>query len=197
MPEHFGRTHIATMFALAAIATSILPSRATAQHDMSGEHHMAMSAAGSMPGQAAFGAIAEVVRILEADSTTDWSRVNIEALRQHLIDMDDVVMRSSVEQRAIPGGVMLTVTGPGRTAGAIKRIAVNHVRMLDESAAYTAHADPLPNGARITVTAKNPSDQRMVARIRGLGFAGLLTEGEHHAAHHLAIARGDANPHGL
>jgi hypothetical protein len=48
--------------------------------------------------QAAFATIADVVRKLTADSTTDWSKVNIEALRLHLIDMDDVVMRSAVTQ---------------------------------------------------------------------------------------------------
>src|SRR5438552_18068577 len=36
------------------------------------------------PGQAAYAAIGEVVRLLEADPRTDWSRVNVEALRQHL-----------------------------------------------------------------------------------------------------------------
>ena len=41
----------------------------------------------TMPGQAAFGAIQEIVGILEADPKTDWSKVNLKALRQHLIDM--------------------------------------------------------------------------------------------------------------
>src|SRR5438270_319404 len=39
------------------------------------------------PGQSAFAAIQEIVQILEGDSRTDWTKVNIEALRQHLIDM--------------------------------------------------------------------------------------------------------------
>ena len=34
----------------------------------------------TMPGQDAFGAIQEIVRILEADPKTDWSKVNLEAL---------------------------------------------------------------------------------------------------------------------
>ena len=34
------------------------------------------------------------MRILEADPTTDWSKVNIGALREHLIDMDEVTMRA-------------------------------------------------------------------------------------------------------
>ena len=163
-------------------------------------HMAAMKAcAGALPtqpGQAAFGAISEIVRMLEADPNTDWSKVNVEALRQHLIDMDDVTMHAMVSQRSIPGGVELTVTGAGRTAGAIKRMAVNHTRMLDQEGKYHATAAERSDGALITVTAKDPGDSRLVAQIRGLGFAGLMTEGDHHAAHHLAIARGDADPHG-
>ena len=149
----------------------------------------------TQPGQAAFGAISEVVRMLEADPNTDWDKVNIEALRQHLIDMDDVTMHAVVSQRNIPGGVELTVTGTGRTAGAIKRMAVNHTRMLDQESTYHATAVERNDGAVITVTAKSAGDSRLVAQIRGLGFAGLMTEGDHHAAHHIAIARGDVDPH--
>jgi hypothetical protein len=35
----------------------------------------------TMPGQDAFGAIQEIVRILESDPKTKWSKVNLEALR--------------------------------------------------------------------------------------------------------------------
>lgn len=147
------------------------------------------------PGQAAFGAISEVVRMLEADPRTDWSKVNVEALRQHLIDMDFVTMRSEVAQRPVPGGIQMDVTGTGRTLLAIRRMAVSHTAMLDQGAEYHASAKEIPGGARITITAKDSSDAQLVARIRGLGFAGLMTEGDHHARHHLALARGDASPH--
>jgi hypothetical protein len=36
---------------------------------------------------------------------------------------------------------------------------------------------------------------KLIAMIRGEGFAGLLTEGDHHARHHMALARGDAMAH--
>jgi hypothetical protein len=150
----------------------------------------------TLPGQAAFGAIAEIVRLLEADPKTDWTRVNVEALRQHLIDMDEVTMRAAVTSHNVPGGLEMEVTGTGRTADAIRRMAINHTRMLDQGSAYHATAVEIANGARLTVTAKQESDARTVALIRGLGFAGIMTEGNHHAAHHLAIARGDADPHG-
>jgi hypothetical protein len=70
-----------------------------------------------------------------------------------------------------------------------------HSAMLDQSAEYRATATEIPNGVRFVVTAKDPSRVASVARVRGLGFAGLLTEGDHHARHHLAIARGEGHPH--
>ena len=156
----------------------------------------AAAAAPTSSGQAAFAAITEIVRMLKADPATDWARVNIEALRQHLIDMDDVTMHASMVQRNVAGGIEVDVTGSGRTAGAIRRMAINHSRMLDQGTEYRATAREITNGALITITAKDLTNARMVGQIRGLGFAGLMTEGNHHAPHHLAIARGDAMAHG-
>ena len=54
----------------------------------------------TMVGQEAFGAIQEVVQVLEADPTTDWSKVNIAALREHLIDMNEVTLRAVATEQA-------------------------------------------------------------------------------------------------
>lgn len=165
-----------------------------------GVHQATLSACGDPPagpmptsaGQAAFGAIGEVVRLLKADPATVWSSVNIEALRQHLIDMDELTMRSTVTQRPVTGGLEIVITGAGRTADAIKRMATNHGKMLGLMPEYAVKAVTLDNGARLTVTARTAADARTVALIRGLGFAGLFTEGDHHAPHHLLLARGAA-----
>ena len=53
----------------------------------------------TLPGQDAFGAIQEVVQILESDPTTDWSKVNIAALREHLIDMNEVTLHAAATER--------------------------------------------------------------------------------------------------
>jgi hypothetical protein len=167
----------------------LLPaSGAAAQHDMS--MHAASGPVPTLSGQAAFATIAEVVRLLKADSTIDWSQVNIEALRQHLIDMDAVTMRSTVRQHNVDGGMEVDVTGTGTTVGAIKRMLSMHAMMLDQTAEYRATSTDIPGGVRFRVTAKDVKDGRTVAQIRGLGFAGLLTEGDHHAPHHMALARG-------
>lgn len=147
-------------------------------------------------GQSAFAAIAEIVRILSADASTDWPKVNIEALRQHLIDMDDVTLRSVVEQAAVPGGARFTVRGEGRVAFAIRRMAKAHAQMVGAERGEHASVEEIPGGARVTITAANARDTTKVARIRALGFVGLLTTGDHHGPHHIAMARGDAAGHG-
>lgn len=146
----------------------------------------------TMPGQDAFGAIAEIVRVLEADPATDWTKVDLERLRQHLIDMNEVVLRSTVKPAPVPGGLVMEITGTGRTEQAIRAMVVPHAAELGRMPSLSAKTEPIAGGVRLTVVAKNPGDPRVVARIRGLGFAGLITEGAHHQAHHLAMAKGEA-----
>ena len=55
-----------------------------------------------------------------------------------------------------------------------------------------AKTEAIPGGVRLTVTARDAEDAKAVARVRGLGFIGLLTLGAHHQPHHLAMARGQA-----
>ena len=154
-------------------------------------HGMAAGGA-TLPGQDAFGAIAEIVRVLDADPATDWNKVDLERLRQHLIDMNEVVLRSAVKQAPIAGGLAMDVTGTRRTEQAIRAMVVPHAAELDRMPSFAAKTEPIAGGVRLTVVAKNADDSKVVARIRGLGFAGLMTEGAHHQAHHLAMAKGEA-----
>lgn len=179
---------IFALAALSAIALAALPLHA----QMSMDHDGPLP---KQPAQAAYASIAEIVRILKADSTTDWSKVDLEAVRQHMIDMDAVTMRAQVKQQPVPGGVSIVVTGDAVVAASIKRMLTSHAGMLDQDPQYHAVIAPLANGVRFTVTAKDPANTKTVMLIRGLGFAGLLTEGDHHARHHLALARGDAMAH--
>jgi hypothetical protein len=140
-----------------------------------------------MPGQEAFGTIQEIVRILEADPATDWSKVNIAALREHLIDMDEVTMRANARERTLANGLEITVTGQGRTLGAIKRMVPAHAHELT-ALGWQAKTDVLPNGVKLVVTANDPLQ---VAKIKGLGFMGIMVQGAHHQTHHLMMAKGE------
>ncbi len=172
-----------------------MPSHGSDRH---AQHMRAMrgmaAGAPTLPGQDAFGAIAEVVKILEADPKTDWSKVDLERLRQHLIDMNEVVLHAQVTQSPVRGGVVMDITGAGRTEQAIRAMVVPHAVELDRMPSYAARTELIPGGVRLTVTTKAPGDPGPVARLRGLGFIGLLTEGAHHGPHHLAMAKGEALP---
>lgn len=160
--------------------------------DMHTRHMQGMPGGGpSMPGQDAFGAIAEIVTILEADASTDWSKVDLERLRQHLIDMNEVVLHTAVAQVPVSGGLAMEITGTGRTEPAIRAMVVPHAAELDRTPEWSAKTETIAGGVRLTVVAKKPDDAKLVARIRGLGFAGLITTGAHHQPHHLAMARGE------
>lgn len=67
-----------------------------------------------------------------------------------------------------------------------------HTNELNRMKEWSAKAETIPGGIRLTVAAKNPADAKTVARIRGLGFIGLLVQGDHHQPHHLAMAKGEA-----
>jgi hypothetical protein len=142
-----------------------------------------------MPGQDAFSAIQEIVQMLEADPKTDWSKIDLEALRQHLIDMNEVTLKADGAARPIDGGLEIAVTGSERTLAAIQRMVPDHAREINGLHGWSAQTAPLPNGVLLTVTATDPKE---VQHIRGLGFIGILVSGMHHQPHHLAMAKGEA-----
>jgi len=185
-------------FCAFALFIFVAPSRGAAQHADHAAHQRAAADTvlpsapnrATLPGQDAFGAIAEIVRILQRDPSTDWTKVNLEALRQHLIDMHDVTLTSVVRSEPIDGGVLLTVTGSGRTKDAIRRMVTAHGHML-MAEGLDGSVENVTDGVRWRVTTRDPG---RVAEVRGLGFIGILALGEHHTSHHLALARGE-NPH--
>lgn len=141
----------------------------------------------TMPGQDAFGTIQEVVQILEADPSTDWSRVNIAALREHLIDMNEVALRAAADQRALDNGVEIVITGDGRTLAAIKRMVPAHVHQLVELG-WNAKTEELVDGVKLVVTSSDPAQ---VIKLKALGFMGIMVQGGHHQPHHLMMAKGE------
>ena len=200
---HFHRRfNIGRIVVMAATLAIAVPGIAPAQ-TMPGHHPVGPSArhAGTvaptvpgptmpsptMSGQDAFGTVQEIVHILEADPTTNWSKVALEALRQHLIDMNEVTLRADARATETDGGVTIAVTGSGRTLAAIQRMVPAHAAELNGLGGWSATAAPLPDGVLLTVTARDPKE---AGHIRGLGFIGLMVSGAHHQPHHLAMARG-------
>jgi len=171
-----------------------------AGHHSSQMHHQTMNEAAhgsrpiaqapTQPGQSAFAAIQEIVAILEADPDTDWSKVDVEGLRQHLIDMDNVTLHARVSSEPVDSGVRFIVTGEGGVADSIRRMILAHSAAMNGVDRWRFEARATPEGAEMVV--RTPASDR--DKLRGLGLLGVLTRGMHHQQHHLMIARG-GHPH--
>jgi len=181
--------------ALVTFATTAYADEAGIGHMPGISHGMpdvaAVSEGPSEPGQAAFAAIQEIVSLLVADPATDWSSVDIEALRRHLIDMDNVTLRAEVVTAPVPGGMRYAVSGSGAVSESIRRMVTAHAETMSGANGMTILAEDTPDGAIMTVTLENPAD---LPKLKGLGFIGLMTLGMHHQQHHLMIATGHG-PH--
>lgn len=185
-------------FALALLLPTVALADQTVAMDHSKMDHAAMMAMMSDApagvtegGQSAFAAIAQIVEVLNADPATDWSKVNIEALRQHLIDMDSVTLRAAVATTPTPTGAVFTVTSTDPAVQAsIRRMVAAHAATMNGANGWALAAREADGGAVLEVSGTGAD----AARINGLGFIGVLTLGMHHQAHHLMIARG-MNPH--
>jgi len=147
-------------------------------------------AAPTQPGQAAFAAIQEIVAILEADPQTDWSKVDIDALRQHLVDMEHVTIFAHVARTPLDDGFRFEATGVGAVRDSIRRLLAAHASAMNGAGVWRYETAEIENGAALTVHVP-PADRE---KLRALGLFGVLTGGMHHQMHHLMIARGE-KPH--
>lgn len=140
------------------------------------------------PGQGAFAALSEVVRFLEADPETDWSRVDLTGLRAHLVDMDRLITDTVVSETELPDGISALATGDIETRATLRRMVPAHAAQLMRDDRWAVEVSVLENGMELRVISDDPA---VVARIKGLGFFGLMASQDHHRKHHLMMAHGN------
>jgi hypothetical protein len=174
------------------IAAALFAAATPLSYGQSMDHsaHAKHSGSPALPdegGQSAFAAIQEIVALLSADPDTDWSKVDIDTLRDHLVDMDELTRNAVADASKTADGLTIRVTGSGRTLRAIRNMVPAHTRELDKIAGWSATAELAEDGATMTVTSSDPSE---TAKIQALGFFGLMATGAHHQAHHWAMATG-------
>ncbi|MFK8036051.1 MAG: hypothetical protein AB8B94_18100 [Hyphomicrobiales bacterium] len=168
--------------ALAIILSSATGVSAQHTHDSSSSHKSSIP---SESGQAAFAAIAEITDLLRNDPETDWSTVNIDALREHLVDMNLLTLSANIEVEVVPNGASFKITGDPRTTLAIKAMVPAHAPFLGRETGWDVSVASIDGG--VTMSVKGDAQ-----KIRALGFSGLMSTGAHHQTHHLAMARGKA-----
>lgn len=145
------------------------------------------------PGNDAFAAIQEVVHQLRADPKTDWSRVDLEGLRRHLVDMENTTLHVDVvEQKPIAGGITFAVKPvTPRAAASLDRTLGAHSEILKQETGWYLRALKKRDTWTVEVTSAK-ADEVMV--IQGLGYIGIMALGNHHQPHHWQMAIG-SNPH--
>jgi hypothetical protein len=107
----------------------------------------------TLAGQDAFATMREIVEILVADPKTDWSKVNIDALRQHLVDMNNVTLNAKVTNVLIDSGMIFVLTGEGPVCESIRRMTTAHAVTMDGIEGWRFEADEIEDGANLVVHA--------------------------------------------
>lgn len=139
------------------------------------------------PGQGAFAAISEIVASLSADPTTDWSKVDIGALRAHLVDMDLLITHAKVTETALEDGIEMRMALEGPGGGAAGRMVPMHGPILAMETGWNSELAREDGALVWRVTGWSAQDAQM---IHALGFFGLMATGDHHRAHHMGLATG-------
>ena len=148
----------------------------------------ALTEAGTDP----FAVIQEAITLLEANPDTDWSMVNIESLRLHLVEMQDMTLNVNVEQEPIKLGFKAVITPTTKRAlQSMSRVLSVHPSQMKKETGWNMLVANNNGIFTVTVTTNQLQD---VNKIRGLGYIGIMAYGNHHQPHHWSMASGD-NPH--
>jgi hypothetical protein len=168
---------------------------AAGQHSDHTSTHHAMSAPSPLTaaGNDAFWAIQEAIQKLDADPHTDWSQVNLEALRQHLVDMQNFTLHVEVlSQTPVAQGMKAEVRPTTtRSEASLERVFAAHPAQLKRETGWEMHVAKQGDVFVLTVTTPQPAE---VDRLRGLGYIGVMALGAHHQVHHWGMVRGES-PH--
>lgn len=143
-------------------------------------------------GTDAFATLQEAIIALEANPNTNWEKVNMEALRLHLIQMQDMTLNVNVVQKNINRGFQAVITPTiDRAVQSLTQILSSHPAQMQAETGWDMQVANNNGVFTLTVTSNNIKE---IAKIRGLGYIGVMAYGKHHQPHHWAIASGK-NPH--
>jgi len=159
----------------------------------SAQRHMASPSPLTASGNDALWTIQEAIRKLDADPKTDWSKITLEALRQHLVDMHNFTINIDVlSQTPLEKGMKAVVlpTTEGSKAS-LNRVLAAHAAQLKRETGWEMHVEKKGDVFTIIVSTHKLAE---VDRIRGLGYIGIMALGAHHQVHHWSMVTGE-DPH--
>ena len=174
---------------LTCLAWPLLSEPLHTSHQFSSSENLLVVA--TEAGNDAFGTIQEIITLLQGDPTVEWRKVNLEALRRHLLAMQDMTLNVDVlSQAAIENGFMAIVSPHStRAKASLSSVFAAHPKMLAIESGFKMTVIEESDHFKITVTTPHSKD---IERLQGLGYIGIMALGSHHQAHHLAIAKGIA-----
>lgn len=181
---------ISTVLGLGAysgFAADNVAANAHAGHDM--KHDTPLPTEG---GQAAFTTIAEIVDLLYQDPNTDWSKVDINRLREHLVDMNELTMNAQVKQSFSADAATFTISGAARTLQAVKSMVPAHSIELNKMGGWQVDVEVKTDKVIMQISS---SDELLMSQVKALGFFGMMATGAHHQAHHWGMATGNLMGH--
>ena len=185
---------------LSIVAMIIAMPMASAHMHHANMNHAAMMGNNTAPTQVKltesgtdpFATLQEVITALEANPSTNWEKVNIEALRLHLVEMQDMTINVDVKQQYIDNGFQAVVTPTtNRAVKSLTRVLSGHPAQMKAETGWDMQVSNDDDIFTLTVVSKKAHE---VAKIRGLGYIGVMSYGNHHQPHHWAMASGE-NPH--
>ncbi len=196
------KTHVTGIAIVLAIALAIMLGVAVfvkgrhiahpGNHAVSSGHaHIGRDQLPKEGGQSAFAALSEIVGLLENNPDTDWQHVNIDALRDHLVDMNRLVLSSRAQSVVSDSVVQFTVVaepeGNSATVDAMHRMVPAHAAYIEQSRGWSIDTQLGEHGAVLDITVENEAD---ALRLKALGFYGFMSLDSHHQAHHYQMALG-------
>ena len=178
----------------ASTGAIVIPTAATAKYPTAQKNTTMAMTPLTEAGNAIFGTIQEAIKFLDANPNTDWTKVDIEALRQHLIDMENFT--SGVEivaQKDTDKGTEVIIKATSNAAQAsLGRALAAHPSMLNSETGWNMVVKQVGDTYKLTIETDKPAER---PRLRALGYIGVMALGNHHQVHHWLMASG-ANPHG-
>lgn len=183
---------LVSVVAIYVLATSKNDLFAMDSHDHNGMMVAQTQNAPLEPGQGGFAAIAEIVTLLNNDPQTDWEEVNIGALREHLVDMNELTLNADVKSAISDDKIQFFVSGKGRTIRAIKNMVPAHAKQLASSLNWDTATEQTADGVVLTISS---NDSIQIKKLAALGFFGVMATGAHHQSHHFQMAKGNSHIH--
>ena len=93
----------------------------------------------------------------------------------------------------LSNGISAIASGDADTIATLRRMVPAHAAQLARDDRWTVAVSETSDGVELRVTSETPA---VVARIKGLGFFGLMASQDHHREHHYMMAQGiDSHGH--